>query len=404
MPAEPATGPLTGLRVIELGSTVAGPFCARLLADFGADVIKVEQATGDAVRAMGRQRDGHSLYAASILRNKRIVSIDLRQDDGRELVRGLCNGADIVVENFKAGALEKWGLGYAALSASNPGLVMVRISGFGQDGPYSERGGYGIVCEAVSGLREITGEPDQPPPRVATPLTDYIAGLYGAFGAMMAIVERQRTGLGQVIDSALYEGAFSFMESHVPAFQQLGAVAARAGSRLPGNTPNNLYTSADGRHIVIAAASDSVYRRLTIAMQQPTLADDPRFTTALARIEHQDQCEAAVSAWVARLTADEVMRALQHQQVPASPIFTVADIFSDPHYAARDMLLEVPDEHLGPVILAGVVPKLSRTPGSVRWTGRKVGADTRAVLRGDLGMTEAEIDALIASRTVQDAD
>jgi crotonobetainyl-CoA:carnitine CoA-transferase CaiB-like acyl-CoA transferase len=400
MDSNSPSGPLVGLRVIELGSTVAGPFCARLLADFGADVIKVEQASGDAVRAMGRQRDGHSLYGASILRGKRIVSIDLRQDDGRELVRKLCTNADIVVENFKAGALEKWDLSYAALSKNNPGLVLVRISGFGQDGPYSERGGYGIVCEAVSGLREITGEPDQPPPRVATPLTDYIAGLYGAFGAMMAIVERQQTGLGQIVDSALYEGSFSFMESHVPAFQQLGEVATRAGSRLPGNTPNDLYACADGRHIVIAAASDSVYRRLATAMGQPELADDPRFATALARIEHQDACEAAVSEWAACLSADEAIAALQSYQVPASAIFTVADIFADPHYAARDMLLEVPHEQLGSVTMTGVVPKLSRTPGAVRWSGRRIGADTRAVLRDDLGMSDAEIDALIASRTV----
>jgi crotonobetainyl-CoA:carnitine CoA-transferase CaiB-like acyl-CoA transferase len=217
--------PLAGLRVIELGSTVAGPFCARLLADFGADVIKVEQAEGDALRSFGHRRAGRSLYNASMQRGKRIACIDLRTDEGRALVRQLCEGADVVVENFRPGTLEGWGLGYEGLSVVNPGLVMVRISGFGQDGPYSARGGYGVVCEAVSGLREITGDPDRPPPRAATSLTDYIAGLYGALGAMMALHERARSGHGQVVDSALYEGAFSFMEPHVPAFQQLGIVA-----------------------------------------------------------------------------------------------------------------------------------------------------------------------------------
>ncbi|MBT6278146.1 MAG: CoA transferase, partial [Chromatiales bacterium] len=264
-------GPLAGVRVIELGSTVAGPFCARLFADFGADVIKVEQAEGDAVRSMGDHLDGLSLYAASILRGKRLVSINLRSDEGRGLVRRLCEGADIVVENFKPGTLERWGLGFEDLKTANPGLIMVRISGFGQDGPHSDRGGYGVVCEAVSGLREITGEPDRPPPRVTTPLTDYIAGLYAAFGAMMALHERGETGLGQVVDSALYEGSFSFMEPHVPAFAQLGKIAQRAGSKLPGSTPNSLYETFDGKHIVITTASDSVFRRLATAMGAPEL-------------------------------------------------------------------------------------------------------------------------------------
>jgi len=389
-----ARGPLAGLRVVELGSTVAGPFCARLLADFGADVIKVEQAEGDALRSFGHRREGRSLYSASMQRGKRIACIDLRADEGRALVRRLCEGADVVVENFRPGTLERWGLGYAALSAANPGLVMVRISGFGQDGPYRGRGGYGVVCEAVSGLREITGDPDRPPPRVATSLTDYVAGLYGAFGAMMALNERARTGRGQVVDSALYEGAFSFMEPHVPAFQQLGVVAERAGPHLPGNAPNSVYPSADGQHVVLAAASDAVFARLARAMGRPDLLDDPRFASAVARAENMAACDDAVAAWTRTRTLDELDAELMQAGVPAARIYTVRDIFADPHYRAREMLVDVDDPVLGPVTVTGVVPRLSATPGAVRWAGREVGADTLAVARDDLGLDEADIARL----------
>ncbi|MEK9724882.1 MAG: CaiB/BaiF CoA-transferase family protein [Rhodospirillaceae bacterium] len=395
-----AQGPLVGLRVIEIGSTVAGPFCARLLADFGADVIKVEQPDGDTIRTFAQRRDGRSLYNASIQRGKRIASIDLRTDAGRQLVRRLCEGADIVVENFRAQSLERWGLGYDALSAANPGLVMVRISGFGQDGPYSERSGYGVVCEAVSGLREITGDPDRPPPRVATSLTDYIAGLYGAFGAVMAIHERSRTGKGQVVDSALYEGSFSFMEPHIPAFQQLGIVAERAGPLLPGNTPNSIYPTRDGRFILLAAASNAVFARLAKAMGRPDLMDDPKFATAVARAENQVACDALVGEWTATLDLAEAEAALDAAKVPAARIYTVEDIFDDPHYRARDMLVDAEDEVLGLVTVTGVVPKLSATPGGVRWAGRDIGADTLSVLGDDLEMPADEIARLARAGVV----
>ncbi len=389
-----ASGPLAGMRAIELGSTVAGPFCARLLADFGADVIKVEQGEGDAVRSMGRQCKGRSLYGASILRGKRAVSINLRTEEGRTLVRRLCEKADIVIENFRPQTMERWGLGYDTLSAVNPGLVMVRISGFGQDGPYSSRGGYGVVCEAVSGLREITGDPDRPPPRIATSLTDYVAGLYGAFGAVMALLERVNTGQGQIVDSALYEGSFSFMEPHIPAFQQLGEIARRAGPRLPGNTPNSLYETRDHRHIVLAAASNPVFARLAKAMGKPALENDPRFATALKRVENEDACDAIIANWTRSLDLEQVETALKAAKVPAAPIYTVEDIFADPHYRSRDMLLEVEDRELGPVTVTGVVPKLSATPGSVRWAGRDIGADTVDVLKTELNLAEAEIETL----------
>ncbi len=392
--ATPKSGPLCHLRAVELGSTVAGPFCARLLADFGCDVIKVEQAEGDAVRSLGHRHKGRSLYNASIQRGKRNVSLDLRTEDGRVLARRLCESADIVVENFRPGTLEGWGLGYDTLSEANPGLVMVRVSGFGQDGPYSGRGGYGIVCEAVSGLREITGDPDRPPPRAGTPLTDYIAGLYGAFGAVMAIIERQQTGRGQVVDTALYEGSFSFMEPHIPAYQQLGVVAQRAGSHLPGNAPNSIYPTRDGSYVLITAASDAVFRRLARAMSREDMIEDPRFASGIARAENTAACDDIVSAWTASLDIAQVEQALDAAKVPAARIYTVADIFADPHYRARDMLVDVEDDVLGTVTLAGIVPKLGNTPGRIGWVGRDTGADTKDVLRDELELSEADIEAL----------
>ncbi len=393
-PQTEPSGPLAGYRAVELGSTVAGPFCARLLADFGCDVIKIEQAEGDAVRSLGHRHKGRSLYNASIQRGKRIVSLDLRTDKGRDLARQLCERADIVVENFRPGTLEGWGLGYETLSKNNPGLVMVRISGFGQDGPYSRRGGYGVVCEAVSGLREITGEPDRPPPRAATPLTDYIAGLYAAFGAVMAILQRHATGRGQVVDTALYEGSFSFMEPHIPAFQQLGVVAERAGSQLPGNAPNSIYPTGDGNYVLITAASDAVFRRLAKAIGRSDMIGDPLFAAGVARAENMTACDDAVAAWTSTQDLADIEKILEEAKVPASRIFKVSDIFADPHYRARDMLVDVKDAELGPVTLAGVVPKLSRSPGAIRWPGRETGADTRDVLQHELGLSIEEIDAL----------
>ncbi|MEK9752076.1 MAG: CaiB/BaiF CoA-transferase family protein [Rhodospirillaceae bacterium] len=397
------TGPLAGLSVVELGSTVAGPFCARLLADFGADVIKIEQAEGDAIRSFSHRKDGVSLYSASMQRGKRIASINLREPEGRTLVRALCEKADIVVENFRPGTLENWGMGYEDLAKVNPGLIMVRISGFGQDGPYASRGGYGVICEAVSGLREITGDPDRPPPRVATSMADYIAGLYGAFGAMMALHERDKTGKGQVVDSTLYEGSFSFMEPHIPVYQQLGIIAKRAGPLLPGNAPNSIYPTRDGRYVLLAAAVNPVFKRLTEAMGRPELMDDPRFSTAVARAENQPALDALIAEWSATLDLADAEVALEQAKVPAARIYNVKDIFDDPHYRARGMLVQVEDETLGTVTVTGVVPKLSQTPGAVAWAGRATGADTAGVLAGDLGLDPAEIARLEAAGVIAKA-
>lgn len=387
-------GPLAGYRVLEIGSTVAGPFCGRMLADFGAEVIKIEPAEGDPVRTMGKQVDGHSLYAASIFRNKRLVSIDLRREEGRALIRDLAVHCDVMVENFKPGTLEKWGLGWEELSKINPRLVMVRISGFGQTGPYSQRPGYGVVCEAVSGLRHLTGDPDRAPSRVGVSMTDYIAGLHGAYGAVMALMSREKTGRGQVIDAALYESAFNFMEVWVGAYQKTGFVPNRTGARLIGSTPNNLYPTADGSYIHITAMADSLFRRLVGAMGRPELAQDPRFAAHIARNENHEALDALIGEWTVQHPLASLEAILEKVSVPATRIFTVADIFADPHYKARQSIIEAPDQHLGSVAMPAVVPRLSETPGAVRHAGRDVGQDSRAVLREVLGMADERIDAL----------
>ncbi|MBB5214422.1 CaiB/BaiF CoA transferase family protein [Parapusillimonas granuli] len=389
-------GPLAGYRVLELGSTVAGPFCGRLMADFGAEVIKVEPIDGDAVRTMGKRSKGESLYAASILRNKSLIALDLRSEEGRDIILRLIKRCDVLVENFRPGQMEKWGLGYDVLSAINSGLVMVRISGFGQSGPYRERPGYGVIGEAVSGLRHITGDPDRPPTRAAVSLTDKFTGLYAAFGAVMALLERKRSGKGQVIDAALYECAFSFMEPHIPAYEKLGHIANRAGSRLPDSTPNNLYATRDGTHIHITAMGEAVFKRLAAAMGSPELSEDPKYATARARSEHHTALDALISDWTANHDLIELENLLQEAAVPATRIYTMADIFADPHFHARQMLVQAPHETLGQVTVAGVVPKLSRTPGQVNQAGGAVGRDTQRVLEDIAGLPAATIERLRA--------
>ncbi len=390
----PAAGPLAGYRVLEMGSTIAGPFCGRLLADFGAEVIKIEPAEGDPVRTMGKRFHGKSLYAASIFRNKTLVSLDLRRPEGQAIARAIAAKSDVVVENFRPGGLEKWGLGYADLSRDNPGLVMVRISGFGQTGPYGDRAGYGVIGEAVSGLRHITGDPDRPPSRVAVSITDYITGLYGAFGAVMALLARGKSGRGQYIDSALYECAFSLMEPHIPAFQKLGLVANRAGSRLPDSTPNNLYVSRDGQFIHITAMGDAVFRRLVACMGAPELAADARFADALERSRNHEEIDDLIGRWTAKHDLAELESILIEAGVPATRIFTMADIFGDPHYAARGAIAQAPDDELGEVAMAAPVPRLSQTPGAIRHAGHRVGQDTRRVLSELVGLEEAQIERL----------
>ena len=389
-----AQGPLVGYRVLELGTMAAGPFVGRLLADFGAEVLKVEQADGDPIRDYGKRFEGKSLYAASIMRNKRNISLNLRDEEGQNLVKRLLPKCDFVVENFRPGTLERWGLGFEDLRAINPGIIMVRMSGFGQSGPYSGRAGYGIVAEAVSGLRHITGDPDRPPSRVAIPLTDYIGGLFGAYGALAALAHREKTGEGQCVDAALYEGAFSFTEPFVPQYDKMKEAGMRAGPRLPGNAPNSLFQARDGLYVQITAGNDGIFDRLAQTMEQPELADDPRFATHAARWENVDELERVISEWAARRESKEIEAELNEAGVPSARIYTMAEVFEDPHFAVREMLVNVPSAEFGNVTLAGVVPKLSGTPGLVRWAGRKPGQDTRAVLAELCDLDAAELSRL----------
>lgn len=394
------SGPLSAYRVLELGSTAAGPFCARLLADFGAQVVKIEAVEGDPIRQMGEVVNGKSLYGASICRNKLIASFNFRKPEARDLIRAVIPEFDIVVENFRPGTLEKWGLGYEDLRKLKPDLIMTRISGYGQTGPYKDRPGYGVIGEAMSGLRHMIGDPDRPPSRAAIPLTDYITALYAAFGTVMAVVARQNSGFGQCVDASLIESAFSFMEYHVPAFEKSGKIGMRTGPRLPDSAPNTLFPTRCGSYIHIAALADAVFRRLAVAMGQPELGSDARFAEMKTRNQNQELIDGIVAEWTSAHDIGELEEILNKGDVPASRIFTMADIFKDPHYRARDMLVPTPDDELGTVTLAGVVPKLSATPGKLRWSGHRMGQDTREFLKDAARLSDSDVDRLIADGVI----
>jgi len=393
--AQVGARPLDGVRVLELGTTIAGPFCGRLLCDFGAEVVKVEPPEGDPIRGAGKAFQGKSLYAASILRGKRLIAADLRKLEAQDLVKRLVPQFDIVIENFRPGGMEKWGLGYADLAKLHPGLVMVRISGYGQTGPYSARPGYGIVCEAVGGLRHIIGDPDRPPARANIGLTDYITGLYAAFGAMMALRHRERTGQGQYIDAALYECAFSFMEQHVPAYDKLGFIAQRTGAGMSDSYVNNMFATRDGVYVHVQGSQSNSFRRLCAAMGRPELAADPRFAERRARNEHGAEIDAIVADWVAARDYADMAKAFDAEGVTYTRVYSMADCFGDPHFAARGMLARIKDNKLGDVAVAAPVPQLSATPGRIERAGGEIGEDTREVLREYLAMAESEIDGLI---------
>ena len=393
-------GPLDGVSVLELGSTVAGPFCARLLADFGAEVVKIEVPEGDPVRSFGKRYEGKSLYASSIFRNKEMASINLREERGRDLIKQLVPKFDVLIENFKPGTMERWGLGYDDLKSINPGIIMVRISGFGQTGPYSHKPGYGVVCEAVSGMRHLTGAPDRPAARIAVSLTDEITATYAAYGVALAVLHKRATGEGQCIDAALYECAFSYMEPYVPAYEKTGFVPIRQGGRLPNSTPNNHYPTKDGRHIHIAAGNMPTWRRLAAAMDREDLLSDPRLPDQVALNAHEDELDEVVGAWTATHELKDLEKKLDEAAVPAARIYTMEDVFEDPHYAAREMIVDVPDDDLGSVKLANVVPRLSATPGEIRKAGGQPGVDTAKVLRTYLDLGDAEVAALEADGVV----
>ncbi len=387
-------GPLQGVRVLELGTTVAGPFCARLLADFGAEVIKVEAAEGDPIRTSGKRFKDKPLYAASLMRNKKLIVIDLRVAAGQDLVKRFAAKCDLMIENFRPGTLEKWGLGYDVLAKINPRLVLVRVSGYGQTGPYSQRPGYGVVCEAVGGLRHVTGDADRPPARANVALTDCITGVYAAFGAMMALRHSERTGQGQVVDTALYECAFSFMEAHISSYEKLGYVVNREGSSHSGSVVNSLFSTRDGHYVHVQGAQTNSFRRLCLAMGRADILADTRFNTRLERVKNADEINGIVAAWMGTRDYADAERELSAHDVVFTRIFTMTEIFKDPHYQARGMLARVPDEELGSLTMAAPVPRLSRTPGAIRNSGGRVGRDTSDVLRDVLGLAAAEIKQL----------
>ncbi len=401
LPTARTSGPLSGHRVVELCSTIAGPVCARLLADFGADVIKIESFDGDPGRNFGAQVDGVSMYGTSMYRNKRCIAIDLKNPEGRDIALRLLDKADVLVENFRPGVLDRLGLGEAVLRERNPRLVTVRISGYGQTGPYKDLPGYGAICEAVAGVRHLTGDPDRPPARCALPTTDYLTAVYAAFGALMALYERTRSGLGQMIDVALYESAFSQMEEAVTSYERTGIVPVRQGPRLMNTAPNSLYPTNDEHWVLIGANNDAIFRRLAALMGHPEWGSDPRYATQRARGARVDEVDGLVSAWTSQRSAEEVQRLLIEAEVPVARVNTIADIFEDQHYRAREMLRRIPHPSLGTVTMAGVVPKLSRTPGDIHRAGVGVGDDTRQVLTDELGFEHAAVDRLAASGAIR---
>ncbi len=392
-------GPLAGVRVIELGMLLAGPWTTRLLGDWGAEIIKIEPpGQPDPLRDWGKQKyKGRSLWWPTQSRNKKCVTLNLRTERGQELLRELVGTSDAMVENFRPGTLERWDIGPARLWETNPGLVIARVSGYGQTGPYAPRAGFASVAEAMGGIRYISGFPDEPPPRTHISLGDTLAGTFAALGILAALYKRDALGFGrgQVIDISLMEACFAMLESTVTEYDRLGIVRQPGGTKLTGVAPSNIFKSSDGKWMVIAANADNVFGRLCTAIGQPELASDERFSTHLARGDNQDEIDGIVAAWAVQRTADEIDQVLNEAGVICGPIYTIADIFEDPQFRAREMLLEHVDEELGPYIGPGIIPKFSETPGAVRWSGPwQEGSHNSDVYGGLLGLSDDDLAAL----------
>ena len=386
---------LTGLRVIEIGTLIAAPFAARLLAEFGAEVIKIESLDkGDPLRKWRKLHQGTSLWWYLQSRNKKSLALNLRSAEGVALVKQLVEGADVLIENLRPGALEKLGLGWDVLHALNPRLTLVRISGYGQTGPYRDRPGFGAIGEAMGGIRYTTGTPGSPPARVGVSLGDSLASMHAVIGALMSVL-RVKTGQGegQVVDVSLVESVFNVMESLVPEYSMLGHVRERSGGALPGIAPSNTYPTGDGGYVVIAGNSDPIYVRLMQASGRPDLAERPDLAQNDGRARHSDEIDAAIAAWTGSRGIDEVLAVLEAAEVPAGRIYSVADIVADPHYQARDMLLDTTLPDGATLKMPGIVPKLSATPGQVNWQGPTLGQHTDALLT-ELGLSEADIQRL----------
>jgi len=388
------TGPLQGLRVVEMGQLIAGPFAAKTLADFGAEVIKIEPPEGgDPLRGWRLLQDGTSVWWQVQSRNKRSIALDLRAAEGQDIARRLIEEADVLIENFRPGTLEGWGLGPEALHALNPGLVMLRISGYGQTGPYRDQPGFGAIGEAMGGLRHLTGEPGRVPVRCGISIGDTLAALHGTIGVLMALYHRKvHGGPGQVIDVALHEAVFNVMESLIPEYSAFGAVRGPAGSALPGIAPSNAYRCRDGV-VLVAGNGDSIFKRLMRTIDRPDLADDPALARNDGRVARVAEIDAAIEAWTLQRSVDEALAALGAARVPAGKVYTAKDIHEDPHYRARDMILRQRTRDGHEVEVPGIVPKLSATPGALRSPAPRLGDDTDAVLR-EVGLSEAQIAAL----------
>jgi len=394
------TGQLSGLRVLELGSLIAGPFATRLLADMGARVIKVEPPGGDPLRNWGLVTEDGSLWSMVQSRNKESVVIDLRTPEGQRLVRKLSGTVDILVENFRPGRLESWNLDPTVLREENPRLIVVRISGFGQNGPYRDRPGYGSTGEAMGGLRFITGFEDRPPLKVGVSLGDAVAALYATIGALAALHRREVTGEGETVEVALYESVFSLLESILPEYGYAGPIRQRRGNALLGSAPSNVYPTGDDRWITIGANGDSIFRRFCAAIDRPELADDPRFADNQSRRANVAELDRLIESWTRRHELRELWEILVRAEVPAAPVYSIADVVADPQYQAREMILRlVGPQGVGELLVPGVVPKFVEAPSSVRWLGRDAGADTATVLR-DLGLDETELERLASSSIV----
>ncbi|ACD21265.1 CaiB/BaiF CoA transferase family protein [Paraburkholderia phytofirmans] len=395
-------GPLQGIRVIEIGTLIAAPFAARLMAEFGADVIKIEAPeTGDPLRKWRKLHEGTSLWWYLQSRNKKSICVNLKSADGVEIVKRLAADADVVIENLRPGALEKLGLGWDVLHAINPKLTMVRISGYGQSGPYRDRPGFGAIGEAMGGIRYTTGDLDGAPARVGVSLGDSLASLHGVIGALMSLL-RVKTGQGegQVVDVSLVESVFNLMESLVPEYDLLGHVRERSGGALPGIAPSNTYRTEDEGFVVIAGNSDPIFKRLMQVIGRPDLADDPALARNDGRVQHCAMLDQAITEWTSHHSTDDVLAALERAEVPSGRIYSVADIVADPHYRARNMLLDAQLPGGASVKMPGIVPKLSDTPGEVRWQGPTLGEHTGSVL-SDLGFANDDIERLRREGAVQ---
>ncbi len=395
-----SSGPLAGYRVIELGQLLAGPFAGCMLGYFGAEVIKIEPPDGgDPIRRWREMRGDTSLWWRSLARNKKSVTIDLKTEKGVELVRRLIQQADVVIENFRPGVVEKWGLGPEDFRSSNPGLVYARISGYGQNGPYANKPGFASVCEGMSGFRHVNGHPGEAPVRPNLSIGDTISGIHAALGIALALLEKKRSGEGQVVDVALVESMFNLMEAVVPEYDGNGVIREPSGTTVTGIVPTNTYRCADGKYIVIGGNGDSIFQRLMIAAGCPDMAADPRLATNPGRVEHEAEIDTALSQWCAAHDSNYLLQELDEARVPAGPIYNVEDMLNDEHFNARGLFEQVEIDGK-PLKIPAILPRLSRTPGATRWPGGDLGSENREVLGELLGLSEQQLEELRAAAVI----